>query len=107
MARKKKTTINAPAAAQGGASEAKKKELIVSDERMREILKPLADLLDDLHVKTHEEIIVGREMILAGARQMLKDNPHIDCVDFVLLLCNDIQQFLVQNFLNQPSVGEA
>lgn len=107
MARKKKTTIIALAAAQGNAKVEKKKELIVSDERMREILTPLADLLDDLHVETHEDILVGREMILLGARQMLKDNPHIDCVDFVLLLCNDIQQFLVQNFLNQPSVGEA
>ena len=106
---KKKTTNNAPAAAQGGAKGEKRKktELTVSDERMREILTPLADLLDDLHVKTFEDIIVGREMILIGARQMLNGNPHIDSLNFVCMLCNDIQQFLVQNLLNQPSVGKA
>ena len=36
MATKKKTTIDVPAEAQGGASEEKRKMLTVSDERMRE-----------------------------------------------------------------------
>ncbi len=106
MAIKKKLTAK-PAAAQGDANEAKKKMLTVSDERMREIMMPLADLLDDLHVKTHEDIIVGREMILLGARQMLKDNPQVNSIQFICRLCNDLQQYLVRNFPRQLPVGEA
>ena len=44
MATKKKPTA-APAEAQGGAKDEKKKMLTVSDERMREIMAPLADVL--------------------------------------------------------------
>ena len=106
MATKKKPTA-APAAAQEGASEDKKKMLTVSDERMREIMMPLADLFDELHVKTHEDIIVGREMILLGARQMLKDNPQMNSIQFICQLCNDLQRFLVRNFPNPLPVGEA
>ena len=105
MATKKKPTA-APAGAQEGASEAKKM-LTVSNERMREIMAPLADLLDRLHVKTHEDIIVGREMILLGARQMVKDNPQVNSIQFICRLCNDLQQYLVRNFPNQLPVGEA
>jgi len=106
MATKKKPTA-APAAAQGDANEAKKKMLTVSNERMREIMAPLADTLDRLHVKTHEDIIVGRELILLGARQMVKDNPQVNSIQFICRLCNDLQQYLVRNFPNQLPVGEA
>lgn len=106
MATKMKPTA-APAAAQGDANEEKKKMLTVSDERMREIMAPLADVLDRLHVKTHEDIIVGRELILLGARQMLKDNPQVNSIQFICRLCNDLQQYLVRNFPNQLPVGEA
>jgi len=106
MATKKETTINVPAAAQGDASEAKKK-LAVSDERMHEIMESLAFTLDSLHVKTHEEIIAGREMILLGARQMVKDNPQVNSIQFICQLCNDVQRYLVQNFPRQLPAGEA
>ena len=106
MATKKKPTA-APAAAQGDAKDEKKKMLTVSDERMREIMAPLADVLDRLHVKTHEDIIVGRELILIGARQMAKDNPQVNSIQFICQLCNDLQQYLVRNFPNQLPVGEA
>jgi hypothetical protein len=106
MATKKKPTA-APAASQGDANEAKKKMLTVSNERMQEIMAPLADLLDRLHVKTHEDIIVGRELILLGARQMVKDNPQVNSIQFICRLCNDLQQYLVRNFPNQLPVGEA
>jgi len=106
MATKKKPTTAAPAAAQGGAKD-EKKMLTVSDERMREIMAPLADVLDRLHVKTHEDIIVGRELILLGARQMVKDNPQVNSIQFICQLCNDLQQYLVRNFPRQLPVGEA
>jgi len=106
MTTKKKPTA-APAAAQGDAKDEKKKMLTVSDERMREIMAPLADVLDRLHVKTHEDIIVGRELILLGARQMVKDNPQVNSIQFICQLCNDLQQYLVRNFPRQLPVGEA
>lgn len=105
MATKKNPTA-APAAAHGDANE-KKKMLTVSDERMREIMAPLADVLDRLHVKTHEDIIVGRELILLGARQMVKDNPQVNSIQFICQLCNDLQHYLVRNFQRQLPVGEA
>ena len=105
MATKKKPTA-APAAAQGDANE-KKKMLTVSDERMHEIMESLAFTLDGLHVKTHEDIIVGRELILLGARQMVKDNPQVNSIQFICQLCNDLQQYLVRNFPRQLPVGEA
>lgn len=107
MATKKNPTAK-PAAAQGDASEEKKQKMLtVSDERMREIMAPLADVLDRLHVKTHEDIIVGRELILLGARQMVKDNPQVNSIQFICQLCNDLQHYLVRNFQRQLPVGEA
>lgn len=106
MATKKKPTA-APAAAQEGASEAKKKMLTVSNERMHEIMESLAFTLDGLHTKTHEDILAGRELILLGARQMVKDNPQVNSIQFICQLCNDLQQYLVRNFPRQLPVGEA
>jgi len=106
MATKKKPTAG-PAAAQGDAKDEKKKMLTVSDERMHEIMESLAFTLDGLHVKTHEDIIAGRELILLGARQMVKDNPQVNSIQFICQLCNDLQQYLVRNFPRQMPVGEA
>lgn len=106
MATKKKPTA-APAAAQGDASKTKKKMLTVSDERMHEIMESLAFTLDGLHTKTHEDILAGRELILLGARQMVKDNPQVNSIQFICQLCNDLQQYLVRNFQRQLPVGEA
>jgi hypothetical protein len=106
MATKKKPTA-APDAAQGDANEAKKKMLTVSNERMHEIMESLAFTLDGLHTKTHEDILAGRELILLGARQMVKDNPQVNSIQFICQLCNDLQQYLVRNFPRQLPVGEA
>jgi len=107
MATKKKPTAAAPAEAQGGAKDEKKKMLTVSDERMKEIMESLAFTLDGLHTKTHEDILAGRELILLGARQMVKDNPQVNSIQFICQLCNDLQQYIVRNFPIQLPVGEA
>lgn len=107
----KKPTLSAAAAADGAGQQTetttKARQLTVSDERMDTIMQALADTLDDLHTTTLEDIIAGRQLILNAARQLAKDNPQMNRMQFIAQLTNDLQQYLVRNFPGQLPVGEA
>lgn len=85
----------------------KTQTLTVSDERMQIIMEAVAEALDGLETNTLEDIIAGRQLILNAARQMAKDNPQMNSIQFICQLTNDIQQYLVRNFPAQLPVGEA
>lgn len=110
MATKKKTTIDIPAAVQGGASEEKRKMLTVSDERMRVVMRHVNRGLSKAHVTTLESLIASRLTAVSALAQMANDNPQADRLKLIDDVCDDLREALMKRIMPEMSIqpkGEA
>lgn len=109
MSTKKKPTT-APAAAQGDASEAKKKMLTVSDERMQVVMRHVDRGLSKAHVTTVEMLIAARQMTVSALAQLCTDNPQADRLKLIDDVLTDLRQVLMKRILPEMAItpkGEA
>ena len=109
MATKKKPTA-APAAAQGEASEEKKKMLTVSDERMRVVMRHVDRGLSKAHVTTVEMLIAARQMTVSALAQLCTDNPQASEMHLIDDVCDDLRQALMKRIMPEMTItpkGEA
>lgn len=109
MATKKKPTA-APAEAQEGANEAKKKMLTVSDERMRVVMRHVDRGLSKAHVTTVEMLIAARQMTVSALAQLCTDNPQASEMHLIDDVCNDLRQALMKRIMPEMTItpkGEA
>lgn len=109
MATKKKPTA-APAAAQEGASEEKRKMLTVSDERMRVVMRHVERGLSKAHVTTLESLIASRLTAVSALAQMANDNPQADRLKLIDDVCDDLREALMKRIMPEMSIqpkGEA
>ena len=109
MATKKKPTA-APAAAQGDASEEKRKMLTVSDQRMQTVMRHVDRGLSKAHVTTVEMLIAARQMTVSALAQLCTDNPQADRLQLIDDVCADLRQVLMKRILPEMSIqpkGEA
>lgn len=109
MATKKKPTA-APAEAQGGASEEKRKMLTVSDERMRVVMRHVERGLSKAHVTTVEMLIAARQMAVSALAQLCTDNPQADRLKLIDDVCDDLREALMKRIMPEMSItpkGEA
>ena len=110
MATKKKPTTAAPAAAQGEASEEKRKMLTVSDERMRVVMRHVNRGLSKAHVTTLESLIASRLTAVSALAQMVNDNPQANRLQLIDDVCDDLRQALMKRILPEMAItpkGEA
>lgn len=109
MAIKKNPTAK-PAAAQGDASEAKKKMLTVSDERMQTVMRHVNRGLSKAHVTTVEMLIAARQMTVSALTQLCTDNPQADRLQLIDDVLSDLRQVLMKRILSEMTItpkGEA
>lgn len=109
MATKKKPTA-APAAAQGDASEEKRKKLTVSDERMRVVMRHVDRGLSKAHVNTLESLIASRLIAVSALAQMANDNPQADRLKLIDDVCDDLREALMKRIMPEMTItpnGEA
>ena len=109
MATKKKPTA-APAAAQGGAKDEKKRMLTVSDERMQTVMRHVDRGLSKAHVTTVEMLIAARQMTASALAQLCTDNPQADRLQLIDNVCADLRQALMKRIMPEMTItpkGEA
>ena len=110
MATKKKPTAAAPAAAQGDASEEKRKIFTVSDERMQTVMRHVDRGLSKAHVTTVEMLIAARQMTVSALAQLCTDNPQASEMHLIDDVCADLRQALMKRILPEMTItpkGEA
>ena len=110
MATKKKPTTAAHAAEQGDASEAKKKMLTVSDERMQTVMRHVDRGLSKAHVTTLEQLIASRLTAVSALAQMANDNPQADRLQLIDDVCADLRKALMKRIMPEMTItpkGEA
>lgn len=108
MEKKKPTT--APAAAQGDASEEKKKMLTVSDERMQTVMRHVDRGLSKAHTTTVEVLIAARQMTVSALAQLCTDNPQADRLQLIDDVLSDLRQVLMKRIMPEMAItpkGEA
>lgn len=110
MATKKKPTTAALAAAQGDASEEKRKMLTVSDGRMQVVMRHVNRGLSKAHVTTLEQLIASRLIAVPALAQMANDNPQADRLKLIDNVCDDLREALMKRILPEMTItpkGEA
>lgn len=100
----------APAAAQDGAKDEKKKMLTVSDERMRVVMRHVDRGLSKAHVTTLEQLIASRLTAVSALAQMANDNPQADHLKLIDDVCDDLREALMKRIMPEMTItpkGEA